>query len=182
MNTIQKRKAYALERMRERSKFPSYRHNPTRGLYDKYEWNYVSQDWQDSATVVLWERLEQSGLVRLAWRPGTNPGYEDLAGDCFDIEKHPRVPGGGRALRSEEQAFRDKIERDGVWGLVGEYRLRPCEECSSWNYDECAHAGWQHGDGVWDFVGWDAAGYELGIQEVTVRALVKHLKERRGDT
>jgi len=182
MNTIDKRKAYVIERMRERSKFPNYKHNPCRGLYHHTEWKHVVSDWEDSAVAVLWERLADAGLVRLIWRPDMDTPYEDLLDTAFETHGHLHSAGGERELRAWDRAQKETLERDGAWGLVGEYRLQPCERCPSWYSEECDHRGWRHGDSVWGFVGADDLGYELGIQAQTITSLTCDLKARRPAT
>lgn len=70
----------------------------------------------------------------------------------------------------ETQAYRDKvrkelwecIERDGVWGLIGEF----------WNGQE-----WEHADSCWGFVGddWQNSGYDIDIMQATIDAYHEHM-------
>ena len=168
-----------LERLHERSKFPKDKHNPRRGWYFRCEFPYVVHDWEDSAVSVLWARLEAAGLVRLVWKPDGHTPAEDLLDSDFETRGYYRTAGGERELRAQDRAQREKLDLDGAWGLLGEYRLAPCGKCSPWNAEECYHVGWKQGDGVWGFVGQDALGYELGIQEATIEALRRDLRTRR---
>jgi hypothetical protein len=57
------------------------------------------------------------------------------------------------------------IERDGVWNLVGEYRLSEDDR-------------WESGSAVCGFVGQEPNGYETGIMMETIQALRDSLKAR----
>lgn len=113
----------------------------------------------------LWDRLECAGLVTLEYEPDHDYGYEYLAGDCFDESNADSVPGGMRTIKAQEEAFKRKIESDGVWGLVGRYRLSEDDP-------------WSNGDSVWGFVGTDDTGYETDIKAETIGALVDALRDR----
>jgi len=180
--TIEKRKAYVRERLHERSKFPKEKHNPRRGWYFRHEYRHVAQDWEDSAVLVLWDRLEAAGLVRLVWKPDEHTPTGDLLDHDFEARGYYRTAGGEREYRAQDRAQREKLDLDGAWGLEGEYRLEPCDRCSPWNTEACDHAGWQPGDGVWGFIGQEALGYELGIQAATIEALSRDLRARRRAT
>jgi len=112
-----------------------------------------------------WEQLEYLDLVRLDWQPDYGLSYEDLAGDCFDESNYDSVPGGERTVKAQEKAFRESIEQDGVWGLVGQYRLTPDSD-------------WIDGDSVWGFVGTDDTGYETDIMAETINQLKEALRDR----
>ena len=72
----------------------------------------------------------------------------DLSCDCEDAH-------------CEERQL-ERAERDGVWGIVGEYRVR----------DE-----WEQADSCWGFVGedWRDSGYDTDIMDETMRAFNKAL-------
>ncbi len=57
----------------------------------------------------------------------------------------------------------DRVERDGVWGLVGEY----------WDGSE-----WVHADSCWGFIGddWKDSGYDTDIMAMTISAYSDHLE------
>lgn len=96
----------------------------------------------------LWSTLESVGLVRLCWYPD-DLTVEDIAGDLDDID-----------------ALREQAERDGIWVLVGQYRIHP-------DSDE-----WIAGDSVGGFVGIDRNGYESDIMAMTVESLRGALRDR----
>jgi len=88
-----------------------------------------------------WDALEQSGLVKLEILPDDCCCYEDLAGDCFDIELNAdSVPGGARTIIAQKKAFKAKIEQDGVWGYEISVKCPCC-------------GGWKFVDSCWGFVG-----------------------------
>ena len=101
-----------------------------------------------------WEDLENEGLVRLRGEPDEIARFDDLAGDTFNRKANPDIQE-SRMVR-EEAAFRERIARDGVWGLIGEY------------FDGEA---WRHADSCWGFVGDDYAGYDHEIKVETMCAL-----------
>lgn len=102
------------------------------------QWIYAQQ----LATLIdLWERLENADLVRLR-TPFDEAGFswEDLEGDMFDVELNAdSVPGGERTIKAQQKAFRERAERDGVGGIVGEYRTKP-------------DGKWEHGGSCWGIV------------------------------
>lgn len=55
---------------------------------------------------------------------------DDLAGDTFDVAAHAStVPGGERTIRAQEKRFKQRIERDGVWGYILEHKVAVCAHC-----------------------------------------------------
>ncbi len=93
--------------------------------------------------------------VRLCIEPDEFMSYEDLEGDCYTPSLHPEIPA-SRILR-ERAAYRERIDQDGVFGIIGEY-----------------HDGreWQHCDSCWGFVGddWQHSGYDTDIRRETIDA------------
>ena len=124
-------------------------------------------------TLHRWRIAEDAGLVRLRVAPD-DITLDDVAPEWGDPEDWP---GGRRAQEAAQKALRESIERDGVWGIVGEYRTSPDGE-------------WESGDGVWGFVGdpgFEPAddyyrefgnGYAADIQWETLRQLVEALRSR----
>jgi len=109
---------------------------------------------------------ETAGLVRLRWAPDECCNLADLEGDTFDEPLNAAtVPGGVRTIRAEREAFHRRIDREGVWGLIGEYRVRP-------------DGAWSRAESVWGFVGQDSYGYEFAIMAETLRVLRDTLKSR----
>jgi hypothetical protein len=91
----------------------------------------------------IWERLEEAGLVKLEVKPDEHVDLEDLEGDMFDVELHEdTVPGGARTILAQQKRFRERVERDGVWGIVGSYRAEPSGE-------------WIEADSCWGMEGYD---------------------------
>lgn len=88
---------------------------------------------------------------------------EDLEGDMFNPEVHTDID--PDQLASERADFVDRINRDGVWGIVGEYNIG---------------RGWEHGDSVWGFVGNDheGSGYDEDVRNATVSALRDAIRNR----
>ena len=90
-----------------------------------------------------WAILDDCGLVRLQWVPDESP---DLS---WAGEKDLEI-----------------AERDGVWGLVGEYCIEPQTR------------KWKQGDSVWGFIGQNDGGYGHGIKQGTIDALREGLNAR----
>lgn len=97
---------------------------------------------------------ESENLVRLRWVPDESYSLGDLEGDTYNPKANPDIA--PSRLARERKEFHALIERDGVWGLVGEY------------FDG---RKWQSGDSVWGLVGQDDCGYLPDIQRATLDAL-----------
>jgi hypothetical protein len=97
----------------------------------------------------------EMGSVRLRIVPDECADLADLDGDTFNPKVNPEIP---RArLEREQKEYHDKIDRDGVWGVIGEY------------YDG---ETWQHADSCFGFVGedWKDSGYDVDIMQTTLDA------------
>jgi len=108
---------------------------------------------------VAWDRLESAGLVRLSIIP--DDYYDDSYIDTWDDASESR-------REQIKKELWEKIERDGVWGIVGEYKIDPESE------------NWEHGDSCFGFIGdeWRDSGYDHSIKELTITALQQALKNR----
>ena len=127
-----------------------------------------AKDAMDRARVVArWEWAEYAGLVELTARPDCDCCMDDLEGDCFSEECERTAPGGRRAVRAQRKAFRERVDADGVWGLVGRYRLTQ-------------DGPWVDADSVWGFVGeeWRDSGYDGDIMRATLDGLRGALRDR----
>lgn len=74
------------------------------------------------------EALEDIELVRLRAEPDDDRSFDDLAGDCYDVEAQrvngrDTVPGGERTIIAQRKAFESMIETDGVWMLFAEIKV-----------------------------------------------------------
>lgn len=113
---------------------------------------------RDARIRASFDKLESDGFVRLEIRPDMFASLEDLSGDTFNREANPNIQE-SRTAR-EEKEFRDEVERDGVWGCVGEYRTH-------------TDGLWITADSVWGFVGhaWHDSGYDYDIMQATMDEL-----------
>lgn len=59
------------------------------------------------------------GDVRLRVVPDETCSLEDLEGDCFNPKANPEIS--ASRLQHDREEFMAKVNRDGVWGMVGEY-------------------------------------------------------------
>ena len=98
-------------------------------------------------TLAQWEFFESQGLMRLRWEPDDEP-YDDSYIDTWDVSLEER-----NNIRI--QLWRD-IERDGVWGLIGEYRVS-------------TDSPWVQVDSVWGLIGQDDGGYRDDIRRTTYK-------------
>ena len=114
-------------------------------------------------TMDSFRTLESCRLVRFQWVPDELATIEDLEGQSFCPQANPDVR--ESVLKRQRDKFIEQVDRDGVWGLVGEYSTNNGET-------------WEHGSSVWGFVGWDAGGYESDIAQETIEALRSALKKR----
>lgn len=101
-----------------------------------------------------WEQLEDDGKVRLKIEPDESADFDDLCGDSFNPKVNPEISYNNLMLQKSH--FRDKVNQEGVWGIVGEY----------YNGEK-----WIHADSVWGFVGddWKESGYDLDVKWETIR-------------
>lgn len=134
------------------------------GVPAAYAWSRakhsVEYDRRKAEVTARWNDAEAAGLVRLEIKPDEFSSPDDLFGDTYDPKCHPDIP--ARQIEAERKAEIERINHDGVWGIIGEYR---CCACNSWN----------HADSVWGFIGedWKDSGYDLDVMEQTLDALNK---------
>lgn len=105
-------------------------------------------------------RDAKRGDVRLRIVADDVSSCDDLFGDLFDPKVNSDIP--RERLERERQAEIDRVNRDGVWGVVGEY------------FDG---EDWQHADSCYGFIGedWKDSGYDTDI----MRSTLKQAKEVR---
>lgn len=99
--------------------------------------------------------LETDDKVRLRIESDDCADYDNLAGDCFNPDANPSI--NPDKLKKEEEEFKQRIDNDGVWGVIGEY----------WDGEQ-----WQQADSCWGFVGddWKDSGYDVDIMHATINA------------
>lgn len=100
--------------------------------------------------------LENVDLVHLKWVPDNYCDMKELKGDSYNPDVNPDIR--PSILKRQEKEFEAQVEREGVWGLIGEY----------YNGSE-----WVHADSCFGFVGQDAHDYEFGIMSTTLKALTE---------
>lgn len=110
-------------------------------------------------TLSKWEEAEDNNLVKFEVVPD-EMGYslDDLAGDCFNPKANPDI--NPQTLKKQEKEFIERVNREGVNGIVGKY----------WNGEE-----WEVADSVWGFVGddWENSGYDIDVKASTLDELAK---------
>jgi len=98
-----------------------------------------------------------------------NEVYDDSYFDTWEISDDQK-----EKIRAELWA---RIEREGVWGITGQYRVCSCDECGN-------PAHWEDVDSVWGFVGddWQDSGYDTDVMQGTIDAFRDYLADlaRRG--
>lgn len=87
-----------------------------------------------------------ANTVRVRFDPDEYVSCEDLCGDCFNPDENPHLS--KEALERKKREFLDTVNRDGVWGAIGEF----------WNGEE-----WIDADSIWGLVGLDEDDYILDI-------------------
>lgn len=97
--------------------------------------------------------LVTQGKVRFRVEPDDGVSYDDLAGDSYSPEVNPDIP--ASVLAKQEKEFKQRINTEGVWGIIGEY----------WNGRE-----WIKADSVWGFVGddYESSGYAAEVRALTI--------------
>ncbi len=93
------------------------------------------------------------GNVRLRVVSDETCSLEDLEGDCFNPKANPDIS--ASKLHHDRQQFIETVNREGVWGIIGEY------------FDG---ERWQHADSCFGFVGndWEHSGYDTDIMRATL--------------
>src|ERR1700693_6591303 len=78
---------------------------------------------------------------------------EDLEGDGFNPKANPDIS--ASKLQRDREVFIAKVNREGVWGVIGEY------------FDG---EQWRHADSCFGFVGddWKDSGYDTDIMRATL--------------
>lgn len=101
-------------------------------------------------------RLASENVVRLQIIPDDWVDMDSLKGDTFNPKVNPEIP--QSKLEKEEKDFEEKVNQEGVYGIVGEY----------FNGEE-----WVNVDSVWGFVGddWKDSGYDADVMAETIKAL-----------
>ncbi len=125
-------------------------------------------------TMDRFESLEDAGLVRFRWIADEHYMIENLEGDCFEPSCNPGVS--EKTLENRRKEFHETIDREGVWSLVGEYRIIPFE-CAYYVHED-EQTGWTTGDAVCGFVGQDAHVYTADIAAETIESLKNELRSR----
>lgn len=171
------------ERIRQRARrlFREHRGgiHTFRGGEQRYPGMTMQTALAEARTLERFEHLESVGLVRFRWVPDDQWTMEDLEGDCFRPECHPEIS--AERIEREREEFHRTVERDGVWGIVGEYRLLPLHHGEGDIVTYCDpddEQGWEHGGSVWGFVGTEGNGYETDIMAETMDALLTALRAR----
>jgi hypothetical protein len=99
----------------------------------------------------LWSEYEDES-VRLLIKPDENATIEDLEGDSFNPLANPDI--NPRKLAQDKEDFIEKVNRDGVWGIISQVKCTCCDS-------------WLTVDSVWGFIGddWKGSGYDLDCMQ-----------------
>lgn len=131
-----------------------YKTERAKGIQARYAFHHAKTEdtWLDRECGEFDE--PELGNVRLQIIPDEMADYAHLAGDSFNPDVNSDIS--PSLLERQEKEFKERINRDGVWGVVGEY----------FNGEK-----WIHADSVWGFVGqdWENSGYDSGIKSETLR-------------
>ena len=85
-----------------------------------------------------WDKLEDRGLVKIEAVPDNDADIDNVLGDAFNPEFFDDDV---ELAEKEKRIALENIERDGVWGVVGYFRLDDTFQ-------------WETGDSVWGFAGY----------------------------
>jgi hypothetical protein len=105
------------------------------------------------------------GSVRLRVVPDDSVDLDDLFGDTFNHAVNDDIR--PEVLDKQRREEVDRVERDGVWGVIGEY----------WNGEE-----WERVDSCFGFVGddWRDSGYDIDIMRATLDKMKSKLADVLG--
>jgi hypothetical protein len=106
------------------------------------------------AKATRWSVLERRNLVRIRWEP--DPEAHD---DSYIDTWTDRTPDERAEIKTETRAI---VERNGCWGIIGEFRLTQGAE-------------WEQADSVWQYVPADGDSesdccYLADIKDATLKA------------
>ena len=105
-----------------------------------------------------WDVAEQADLVRLSIvADDTGWDLDELFGDTYNPKVNSDIDPERLARERREEV--ERVNSEGVWGIVGQYRC-PC--CKTWI----------NADSIWGFVGedWKDSVYDTDIQDTTLKA------------
>lgn len=115
----------------------------------------IEWDRKNGQVIGEFERLNdpKRGDVRLRIVADESADLDNLFGDTFNPEANPDIP--EPRLERERQAEIERVNRDGVWGVIGEF------------FDG---EDWQHADSCFGFIGddWKDSGYDSDIMASTL--------------
>jgi hypothetical protein len=97
--------------------------------------------------------LETKGFVRVKVLQDESATTEELEGDSFNPEVNPDIA--AERLAEERQQFGERIEREGVFGIVSEVLIG---------------GEWKHAGSCWGFVGEDYkhSGHDVDIRDEAI--------------
>jgi hypothetical protein len=131
----------------------------------------AEQAWKGANVLLRFVEAEERGLVRVIMRPDECYCYKN---DDEWWDDAPRLSKEGKE-RAKREHYR-MLDREGVWGIVGQYREdgveRPDEDV--YRDEEPRHdsyQGWVESSSVWGVIGEDEGGYLVGILSDTLDAL-----------
>jgi hypothetical protein len=103
----------------------------------------------------LFGQLESEGVVRLRVEPDDIYHPDNLFGDVYNPEANPDIP--PERLKRAEQEEIDRVNREGVWGLITEY------------YDHYS-GKWTEAFSCWGFIGddWKDSGYDTDAKDMAI--------------
>jgi hypothetical protein len=101
------------------------------------------------------------GLCRIVMIQDDDYNFEDLCGDCYKPEACPDIE--VTTLARQKRAFRARVNREGVWGVI--LQCRPDPTCE-----------WVDVESVWGLVGKDF--FESGYDSEFVKLADQWLMEK----
>jgi hypothetical protein len=132
--------------------------------YQRLRRQGMAAKWAFHSAKVLaqWQNLGGED-VRLRVEPDEGISFDNLEGDCFNPVVNSDIP--ASKVAREQKEFRQRVNDEGVWFVVGEYRD--------------AFGRWRSADSCGGFVGddWRDSGYDTDIMEATIRAFLGDYSE-----
>jgi len=151
--------AKIIEQYKQARKATYTRHAGTGAVYQGQARATDAYQWAKRLVSVtgVWRDLEAAGKVKMDVVPDDDIDLDNILGDVFDPETNPEVK--PSVLAEQRQAEIDRINRDGVWGIVGYYRSPTTHE-------------WMQADSTWGFIGsdWNGSGYDVDVMEAAINA------------
>lgn len=113
-----------------------------------------------------WLDAESEGFVKLDIVADDCVSLDGILGDCYDPKVITDIS--PKRLAAQRKLEIERINRDGVWGIVGKVKVPACSKCHS-------NERWETVESIWGFVGddWKNSGHDTDVMSAVLTARKK---------